>query len=147
MPASCRFAMAVHVLTLLAYKEGDRMSSALLAGSVNTNPVIIRRLLLALQRAKLVDTCKGAGAGSRLNYAPKRINMAQVYRAVEAADPFKNPRRKPNEDCPVGQCMRQEMEKIFVSAENALERDLEKTTLADVIEAVKASCGCDKKAS
>jgi DNA-binding IscR family transcriptional regulator len=100
-----------------------------------------------LPRANRVDTCVGAGAGSRLNYAPKRINMAQVYRAVEAAEPFKNPRRKPNEDCPVGQCMRQEMEKIFVSAENALERDLGKTTLADVIEAVKASCGCDKKAS
>ena len=139
--------MAVHVLALLAYREGDRVSSTLLAGSVNTNPVIIRRLLLALQRAKLVDTCKGAGAGSRLNYAPKRINMAQVYRAVEAADPFKNPRRKPNADCPVGQCMREEMEKIFKSAENALEQDLEKTTLADVIEAVKASCGCEKKGS
>jgi Rrf2 family protein len=147
MQASCRFAMAVHVLTLLAYREGDRVSSALLAGSVNTNPVIIRRLLLALQRAKLVDTCKGAGAGSRLNYSPKRINMAQVYRAVESAEPFRTPRRKPNEDCPVGHCMLQELEKIFASAENALERDLGKTTLADVIEAVKASCGCDKKAS
>ena len=139
--------MAVHVLTLLAYREGDRVSSALLAGSVNTNPVIIRRLLLALQRAKLVDTCKGAGAGSRLNYSPKRINMAQVYRAVESAEPFRTPRRKPNEDCPVGHCMLQELEKIFASAENALERDLGKTTLADVIEAVKASCGYDKKAS
>jgi Rrf2 family protein len=147
MQASCRFAMAVHVLTLLAYREGDRVSSALLAGSVNTNPVIIRRLLLALQRAKLVETCKGAGAGSRLNYSPKRINMAQVYRAVEAAEPFRTPRRKPNEDCPVGHCMREELEKIFVSAQNALERDLGRTTLADVIEAVKASCGCDKKSS
>jgi Rrf2 family protein len=147
MQTSCRFAMAVHVLTLLAYREGDRVTSALLAGSVNTNPVIIRRLLLALQRAKLVDTCKGAGSGSRLNYAPKRINMAQVYRAVEAAESFKTPRRKPNEDCPVGQCMREELGKIFASAENALERDLEKTTLADVIVAVKASCGCDKKGS
>ena len=56
--------MAVHVLALLAYKEGDRVTSAFLAGSINTNPVIVRRLLLALQRAKLVDTCKGAGAGS-----------------------------------------------------------------------------------
>src|SRR5690242_16563382 len=66
MRTSCRFAMAVHVLTVLAYKEGDRATSAFLAASVNTNPVIIRRLLLALQKAKLVDTSKGAGAGSRL---------------------------------------------------------------------------------
>src|SRR5580658_11200462 len=107
MRTSCRFAMAVHVLAVLAYKEGDRVTSAFLAGSINTNPVIVRRLLLALQRAKLVDTCKGAGSGSRLNYAPKRINMAQIYRAVEAVESFSRPRRKPNADCPVGHCMRE----------------------------------------
>ena len=137
--------MAVHVLALLAYKEGDRVTSAYLAGSINTNPVIVRRLLLALQRAKLVDTCKGAGAGSRLNCSPKRIDLAQVYRAVEAVEAFASPTRKPNEDCPVGQCMIEELEKIFASAQNALERDLQKTTLADVIEALKDACACDGK--
>ncbi len=147
MRTSCRFAMAVHVLALLAYKEGDRVTSAYLAGSINTNPVIVRRLLLALQRARLVDTCKGAGAGSRLSCSPKRIDLAQVYRAVEACEPFASPSRKPNDRCPVGHCMRAELEKIFTSAQNALERDLQKTTLADVIEAVKASCCGDKKNS
>jgi DNA-binding IscR family transcriptional regulator len=137
--------MAVHVLALLAYKEGDRVTSAFLAGSINTNPVIVRRLLLALQRAKLVDTSMGAGAGSRLNCAPRRINMAQVFRAVEATDTFATPSRKPNPDCPVGQCMREMLEKIFNSAEQAMERALEKTTLAHVITAVKARCGCDEK--
>ena len=145
MRTSCRFAMAVHVLAVLAYKEGDRVTSASLAGSINTNPVIVRRLLLALQKAKLIDTCKGAGVGSRLHCSPKRINMGQIYRAVEASEAFTTPSRKPNEDCPVGHCMKKELEKIFVSAQNALERDLEKTTLADVIQAVKASCGCEKK--
>jgi Rrf2 family protein len=145
MRTSCRFAMAVHVLTLLAYNEGDRVTSAYLAGSINTNPVIVRRLLLALQRAKLVDTCKGAGSGSRLNCAPRRINMAQVFRAVEAVESFATPSRKPDQDCPVGQCMVQMLEELFASAQRAMERDLEKTTLADVIESVKARCGCEEK--
>lgn len=129
--------MAVHVLAVLAYREGDRVTSATLAGSINTNPVMVRRLLLALQRAKLVDTCKGAGLGSRLNCSPRRIDLAQVYRAVEAAEPFAAPRRKPNAACPVGHWMREELERIFASAQRAMERDLEKTTLADVLEAVK----------
>jgi DNA-binding IscR family transcriptional regulator len=133
--------MAVHVLTVLAYKEGDRVTSAFLAGSVNTNPVIIRRLLLALQQAKLVETCKGAGAGSRLSRAPGRINLAEIYRAVEISEPFARPSRKPNDDCPVGHCMREALERIFESAHLALERDLEKTTLAGLIETVKASSG------
>ena len=132
------------MLAVLAYKEGDRVTSAFLAGSVNTNPVIIRRLLLSLQRAKLVDTCKGAGSGSRLSRSPGRINLAEVYRAVEEAEPFATPVRKPNTACPVGHCIRKELERIFVSAQKAMERDLEKTSLVDVINAVKASCASKK---
>ena len=137
--------MAVHVLTVLAYKEGDRVTSALLAGSVNTNPVIIRRLLLDLQKAKLVDTCKGAGSGSRLNRSPGRINLGEIYRAVEDSDSFATPSGKPNEDCPVGHCIREALDKVFASAQMALERDLEKTTLAALIDTVKASGACRGK--
>lgn len=142
MRASCRFAIAVHVLALLAYKEGDRVSSTYLAGSVNTNPVVIRRLLLALQRAKLIETSKGAGAGSRLSRSPKRIDLAEIYRAVEETDAFSTPSRKPNARCPVGHCIRQTLDSIFSSAQAAMERDLEKKTLADVMETIKAACGC-----
>jgi Rrf2 family protein len=145
MKTSCRFAMAVHVLTVLAYKQGDRVTSSMLAGSVNTNPVIIRRLLLALQRAKLVDTCKGAGAGSRLNRAPGRINLAEVYHAVEYAEAFTNPARKPNAECPVGHGIRRALDLVFASAQHALERDLQKTTLANLIEAVKTPASQARK--
>src|SRR5436309_744042 len=146
MRTSCRFAMAVHVLAVLAYKEGVPVTSALLASSVNTNPVIIRRLLLALQRARLVETRKGAGFGSRLSRSPARINLAEVYRAVEDTEAFARPSRKPNTACPVGNCIRATLETIFCSAQSAMERDLAKTTLAGVIETVKASCGCaDRK--
>ena len=137
--------MAVHVLTVLAYKEGDRVTSAFLAGSVNTNPVIIRRLLLALQRANLVETNKGAGAGSRLSRSPGRINLAEIYRAVEDCEPFASPSRKPNAACPVGHCIQAALDKVFASAQQALERDLEKTTLAGLIATVKASGVCAEK--
>jgi Rrf2 family protein len=137
--------MAVHVLAVLAYKEGDRVTSKLLAGSVNTNPVIVRRLLLSLQKAKLVETCKGAGAGSRLSRSPRRINLAEIYRSVEDAESFAKPARKPNAACPVGQCIIEALSKLFASAQNAMEQDLAKTTLADVIDAVKSSGACAGK--
>ncbi len=138
--------MAVHVLTVLAYKEGDRITSSFLAGSVNTNPVIIRRLLLALQRARLVETSKGAGSGSRLSRSPGRINLGEIYRAVEDSVAFGKPARQPNDDCPVGHCIRAALDRVFASAQNALERDLERTTLAGLIETVKSSGGCKAQA-
>src|SRR5258708_5212780 len=145
MRTSCRWGRAVHVLAVLAYKEGDRVTSALLAGSVNTNPVVIRRLLLALQRAKLVETCKGAGLGSRLSRSPGRINLAEIYRAVEDSAPFARPSGKPNAACPVGNCIRETLDRVFASAQEALERDLEKTTLATVIGAVKTAGAAGRK--
>jgi Rrf2 family protein len=137
--------MAVHVLAVLAYKEGDRVTSGFLAGSVNTNPVIVRRLLLSLQKARLVDTCKGAGSGSRLSRSPRRINMAEIYRSVEDSESFATPARKPSAVCPVGHCILETLAKVFASAQNAMECDLAKTTLADVIDTVKASGTCAGK--
>ena len=145
MRTSCRFAMAVHVLTVLAYKEGDRITSSYLADSVNTNPVIIRRLLSTLQKAKLVDTRKGAGSGSRLERAPSRISLAEVYKAVEEEDPFTMPRQKPNEQCPVGQCIQDELEKVFASAESAMIQQLGRTTVADIIDSVRRKCAAANK--
>ena len=132
--------MAVHVLAVLAYKEGDPVTSEFLADSVNTNPVIVRRLLLALQKGQLVETRKGAGFGSRLSRSPARINLAEVYRAVEAEDPFSMPARRPNQLCPVGQCIRTALEGIFASTQKALETELARTSLADVVQAMKVAC-------
>jgi DNA-binding IscR family transcriptional regulator len=137
MRKSCRFAMAVHVLAVLAYKQGDRVTSSLLAASVNTNPVIVRRLLLALQAANLIETRKGAGFGSRLSRSPARINLAEVYHAVEDGDSFALPSRKPNFDCPVGHCIQTELKRIFTSAEHALVQDLSQTTLANILDCVE----------
>jgi Rrf2 family protein len=140
MKTSCRFAMAVHVLAVLAYKEGDPVTSGCLADSVNTNPVVIRRLLLSLQQARLVETRKGAGAGSRLSRSPQRINLSDIYRAVEGHESFTSPQKKPNAGCPVGHCIRKTLEKVFASAESALEQDLKKTTLADVVRTARETC-------
>ena len=132
--------MAVHVLAVLAYKDGSRVTSALLASSVNTNPVVIRRLLLALQKARLVETRKGAGLGSCLGRPAAQINLDEVYRAVEDHECFSMAKSEPNHACPVGQCIQGELEKVFNSAETALEHELSRTSLADILDTVKASC-------
>lgn len=128
------------MLAVLAYKAGEPVTSGLLASSVNTNPVVIRRLMLALQEAGFIETRKGAGRGSRLKRAPGRISLAEVYRAVETDEPFTLHSKRPNQACPVGHCIQAALERVFVSAEAALERELARTNLADVLESVKASC-------
>jgi Rrf2 family protein len=139
MRTNCRFAMAVHVLAVLAYKDGDPVSSEFLSASVNTHPVIIRRLLLALQAARLVETRKGPRAGSRLSRSAANITLAEVYRAVKVPEPFGLPPRKPNDHCPVGHCIRTALKPVLLSAHEALERDLAQTTLAGVLAAIRTA--------
>ena len=69
MPGSPRFAVAIHVLAVLAFierKGGERVSSSQIAMSVNTNPVVIRNLLKALKDAGLIRVKEGRGGGIRL---------------------------------------------------------------------------------
>jgi Rrf2 family protein len=140
MRTSCRFAMAVHVLAVLAYKQGQSVTSGFLADSVNTNPVVIRRLLLALQGAKLVETRKGAGLGSRLARPPGKISLAEVYSAVEEDEPFALPPREPNRKCPVGTCVQEALEEVFIAAEKAMQREFANTTLGDVMHTISTHC-------
>ncbi len=137
MMTNGRFAMALHVLAVLAYQEGDPASSEFLSASVNTNPVIIRRLLRVLQRARLIETRRGPHAGSRLSRSPARITLAEVYSAVCPADLFCLPRRRPNSGCPVGHEIRKVLHPIFVSAQEALARDLAKATLATILQSIR----------
>ncbi len=126
----------MHVMAVLAYKDGDRVPSAMLAASVNTNPVIIRRLLLVLQEARLVETRKGPGFGSRLSRSASRITLADIYRAVEGGEFFTVPARRPNDKCAVGHGIRDALERVFTSARQALEKDLSRTTLAELLRSI-----------
>jgi len=60
---NCRFTVAIHVLCLLAALHPKPVTSEFIAGSVNTNPVVIRRILAALRRAGLVKSQPGVSGG------------------------------------------------------------------------------------
>src|ERR1043165_8077553 len=98
MAASCRFAFAVHVLAVLALQRamGAGACSDKLAHSVNTNPVVIRRLLSQLRKAGLVTTQKGSTGGAALGCPPESISLDAVYRAIEPMPSFGTHRQPPN---------------------------------------------------
>ncbi|KAB2645092.1 MAG: Rrf2 family transcriptional regulator [Verrucomicrobia bacterium] len=134
MASSCRFAFAVHVLAVLALKrESGGVCSDLLAGSVNTNPVIIRRLLTRLRHAGLITTQKGSCGGATLVAAPEDIRLDVIYRAVETGVPFSQHPQQPNKRCPVGAGIERVLDEVFASAQSALESALARRTLADVL--------------
>jgi Rrf2 family protein len=130
---SCRFAFAVHVLAVLALEKADCCSSSRLAQTVNTNPVVIRRLLIELQEAGLICTLRGPRGGALLKRKPEKVTLREIHEAVVRGSTFGRHPNQPSADCPVGKKITKVMERIQDRAHRALGRELEKMTLADVL--------------
>ena len=141
MPSSSRFAVAVHILTLLEIEGGRPLTSDYIAWSVNTNPGFVRRVLAMLGRAGLVRSQLGAGGGAFLAKPASRIGLLDVYRAVESGDVFVLHHSTPNPRCPVGKNIQPALRKVLSPAERALEGQLANVTLAEMADSVRALAG------
>ncbi|MDF2718835.1 MAG: Rrf2 family transcriptional regulator, partial [Paenibacillus sp.] len=88
MAINSRFAVGVHILSLLEINKEGRNTSEYIAGSVNTNPVVVRRITGMLSKAGLVRTSPGV-AGATLARPIEEITLYDVYKAVrdDDADP------------------------------------------------------------
>jgi Rrf2 family protein len=137
MAASSRFTTAIHILTLLAYEHDQAVTSDSIAGSVNTNPVVIRRLLRALADAGLVTSVPGASGGSRLARQPEDITLLDVYSAVEDEQLFGRHAQQPNAKCPVGSRIAELLTPCFDEATRAMSQSLGRTTVASLLADVK----------
>jgi Rrf2 family protein len=133
MAANSRFAVATHILAALALKKGETVNSTYLGESVNTNPVVIRRILLDLQKAGLVETCSGKNGGARLSAPLQKISLKRIYEAVDEGSVFAYNPAAPNKKCALSCRMKSVLEPIFQSVDVALQRDLEKVTLDQVV--------------
>ena len=131
-----QFATAVHVLTALAFNQKNLMSSDALALSVNTNPVVIRRLLSQLTKASLVATTRGKSGGVKLSKEPQQITLKDVYVALSPNDPLAPREKSPHKECPVSCSMYAIMSTVSEGTQKATLKYLESQKLSDLIKKI-----------
>jgi Rrf2 family protein len=132
MPTSTRFAVAVHILSILAAHDGEPVRSETLATSVCTNPAVIRRLLCKLADAGLTSSQLGYGGGTMLAIPANQITLLDIFHLVEDPNVFEMHRTTPNENCPIGRNIQEILMRSTTKAQQALENELAKTTIAQV---------------
>jgi DNA-binding IscR family transcriptional regulator len=125
-----RFAISVHILTLLASAPDVWLSSGYLAGSININPVLVRRELANLRNQGLVISKEGKSGGSKLVKPAGFISMSAVYEAVRDTDFLGKGINNPNPACPVGRQINQHLDDLYLTSERALMASLGEMTLA-----------------
>jgi Predicted transcriptional regulator len=129
--SNSRFAISLHILTLLEKAKGELLSSEYMAGSININPVLVRKELSNLRNHGFVNSKEGKNGGSYLSKSAKEINLADIYSAVKQINLLGISKNTPNPQCPVGKQMNTHLNSLYNSTEQALVKELSSQTLAD----------------
>ena len=142
MKITSRFTVAVHTLLVIYRFCGQtKTTSEFIAASVNVNPVVIRRTLLSLKAAGIVDVKAGSGGASIIKDL-NSITLYDVYRAVDSVDgDLFHFHENPNQQCPVGRNIHNILDDKLGRIQNAMEREMASITMADVIEDTKKYIG------
>ncbi|MFJ4289689.1 Rrf2 family transcriptional regulator [Cupriavidus sp. NPDC089707] len=138
MSTSSRFAVAVHILTLLASSE-EPVPSSMIAGSVGTNPALIRRLVGQLAEAGLVNTTMGSTGGATLARPATSITLLEVFQAVETTALITLHQSTPNPACMVGREITGALRKVADRAQAAMDDTLAGITIAGMLADVKGA--------
>ena len=135
MSANSRTASAVQVLCVIAYHGEGGSDATRIAKSLQTNPVVVRKLLKSLEHAGLVEIRPGRNGGVRLMHHPRTVTLDQIHRAVNDSDVLAL-RPGVNKRCPVSMQMNRLLAPVFETASQAVAKSLKRTTLASVVEAL-----------
>lgn len=134
MQITSRFTVALHIFACVdVFKDDYKVTSDFLASSINTNPVIIRKILSQLKGAGLITVARGTG-GITVNKPLEEITFFDVYQAIE---PVENGslfhfHDAPNPDCPVGRNIHALLDDKLKAIQDAMEDEMRKYTLADL---------------
>jgi len=139
MSTNSRFAVAVHTLVALAYIGGPATSEQLAGNTVNTNPVVLRRILARLVKAGILEAQAGKTGGFRLAREPRSIDLASVWLAVEDGGVFGIHENAAMPSCPVSCGIKPLLAEVLEDAETALQKSLSGRKLSDLLGRIQGS--------
>lgn len=129
-----RYTIALHILTYLAMNFEGRNTSEYMAKSINTNPVVVRRILSTLRKAGYVSSQPGVGGGITLMVSPETVTLGDVYSHFEKSELFPMHTNPPMTQCPSGGTIQQVLQPVYDNARNAMCDVLSSTTIAQLAE-------------
>jgi Predicted transcriptional regulator len=131
-----RFSVSVHILTILAYRKEELLTSDYLAKSIRTNPTVVRRLVSKMVEAGLLDSFKGKAGGVRLSKTAKEISLKDVYKAVSGKQLIPVREKDPLKSCAVSCSMIELLDGIAQGLECQSMKYLDSISINDLTQKV-----------
>ncbi|MGG5209876.1 Rrf2 family transcriptional regulator [Chryseobacterium sp. MIQD13] len=129
-----RFATAIHIMTLLAKSPQEWLTSEWMAGSINVNPVIVRKEISVLREAGLITSRQGKEGGSQLAKGAEQITISEIYRAVKNTEVLGKKNQNPNPACSVGKEINDHLNTLFEETDQLVTQFLGNKSLKEFSE-------------
>ena len=129
MRRDSRLSGVLHVLLHMAQHSGP-MTSEDLASAMDTNPVVVRRVMAGLRDSGYVKAEKGHGGGWTLACDLAQITLRDIYDALGSPSVLALGNRTEAPGCLVEQAVNAALGESFRAAEEALLARLGEVTLA-----------------
>ncbi len=139
MQISSRFTLAIHILVAIdIFKNGQKVTSELMASSSNANSVTIRKIMKQLKEAELIEVKRGTG-GMELTRPMEQITLLDIFNAVDSLEEGKlfHFHENPNPMCPVGRNIHAGIDDMLISIQTAMEDKMREYTLKDAVKKVQ----------
>ncbi len=129
MRQSNRLSGILHVLLHMADRS-EPTTSEMLAKTMDTNPVVIRRIMAGLREQGLVRSEKGHGGGWTLSCDLSKVTLRDIYAALGSPSLLAIGNRTEAPICLIEQSVNATLDQAFRDAESLLLSRLENVTLA-----------------
>lgn len=127
---SGKFAITLHILTLMTKFPDEYLSSEFIAGSMNINPVLVRKEIGNLKKNNIVESREGKFGGTRLAKAPKDISLEDVFNLTFDCVSLGYAKNDPNPACPVGKKINENLDELYKNINNCICNQLKVIDLA-----------------
>lgn len=128
---SGKFAITLHILTLMTKYPEEFLSSDFLASSMNINPVLVRKEVANLKKHDLVECREGKNGGSRLAVAAKDLSLEDIFKITFESVNLGYCKNDPNPKCPVGQKINQNLDSLYNDINKGISKKLSQISLSE----------------
>lgn len=128
---SGKFAITLHILTLLSKFPDEYLSSEFLAGSMNLHPVLIRKEIANLKKHNIVESKEGKNGGTRLLQSPEKISLDDIFKLTFERVTLGYSKNDPNPDCPVGKNINKKLDELYIDINEKISKELAGISLTE----------------
>ncbi|MGS0528010.1 RrF2 family transcriptional regulator [Zobellia nedashkovskayae] len=127
-----QFSISLHIMALLALYPEEWLSSTIIAGSLNINPVLVRKEITVLKSGDLIESKEGKNGGVRLLKNANKISLSDIFRLVKGeGNVLSFSSNEPNPACRVGKKINKNLATIMDNIDNSIVNELKKYTLEE----------------